>query len=444
MGIPLCNIDKINCFNQYFSSNGADQQVTFNISYNSGGTSGTKVPNILSYININISSSTPYLFPTTAYNGWCIDVNNSVNVGPTYTYGAYSILDPNILSTSSTTNPFLAKFKQCNPNITIYANNFPAILYILNTAQGYENINGFNSSDIQTAIWTLLYNSPIVTPYIGTLTTDSTASNYNDASVRYIINNAINIQNSYPDYRYIPLLFPKPIMGLVTLSQSGNCTQFLLVQIQLDQITLCCCPGATGPTGANGIAGATGPTGMTGNAGQNAAQDSSFFWSATQQAITSPTAFQMINFEQPPILPPGSSFNFVNDSENTFYSTQSGYYLITYKIDVRSGFVNGTTTAAALLTVADPSTPTAYMEVAGSASLIQAPETNHIYSISNTILYNYTTGSLLSLWVWSNNGQAGANAPTVGQPSLLTGIVPNIASIREAVASLVITRIVQT
>lgn len=78
---------------------------------------------------------------------------------------------------------------------------------------------------------------------------------------------------------------------------------------------------------------------------------------------------------------------------------------------------------------------------------MQAPETNHIYTISNTILVNYTAGLPLSLWVYASRVDLGSDGATVGEPASLTGILPSWfspTSVTEATASLVITRIVQT
>ncbi len=239
-GICYCYLEKINCFNTKFSSI-VNELLNLSVDYTEGGTSGDKIPNILSYFNININTSSPTTIPPVTYNGWCFDLYNEIYSNVNYDYNAYSILDPNIL-TPGPNNPIIQAYANCGGH-TVYVTYLPAILYITNNAQNYENINGFTSSDIQTAIWTLLYQNPITLPYSGPLFTDPTAPNYTPANVYTIINQAIAIQNEYPDPSYIPLLFPYPQMDLILLPTSANpCTQFLMLQIQLNQICLNCCP----------------------------------------------------------------------------------------------------------------------------------------------------------------------------------------------------------
>ena len=302
-----CEIDKIDCFNEKFMNQnphtscssilsgftgttgptgpidiiqigpvgsppsllglGPNEVVEFSISYTSGGTTGPKIPNIASYVNINLTYSSPTTIPVDVYNGWCLDVNNVIDVGPTYAYNAYSILDPTLLSPDPAINPFLCMFYQCD-GLTVYADYFPAILYITNKAAIYESsLYNFNSDNIQTAIWTLIYQ-PVTYPYSGPLTTNPTAPTYIPADVYTIINEAVLAQMDTPDPRYIPLMFDYPSMDLILLPTADNpCSQFLMLQIQLDQIKLCCCIGETGPTGNNGHDGETGPTGPTGSPG---------------------------------------------------------------------------------------------------------------------------------------------------------------------------------
>ena len=159
-------------------------------------------------------------------------------------------------------------FYHCN-GFTVHTDYFPAILYITNKAAIYESsLYNFNSDSIQTAIWTLIYQN-VTYPYSGPLTTNPSASTYVPADVYTIINEAVLAQMDTPDPRYIPLMFDYPCMDLILLPTADNpCQQFLILQIQLDQIKLCCCIGETGPTGNNGVDGSTGPTGPTGEPGQ--------------------------------------------------------------------------------------------------------------------------------------------------------------------------------
>jgi hypothetical protein len=251
---------------------GPNEVIEFSVNYTPGGTVGPKIPNIASYFNINLVYSSPTPIPDGVYNGWCIDIPNHIESGPPYVYNAYSILDPSLLSNDPTVNPFLGLYYQCNGTGTpVYANSFPAILYITNKAAIYEDMYGYSSNDIQTAMWTLIYNYITYSdlPYTGPFTTDPTAVPYNPANVETIINEAVTAQYDNPDPRYIPCLFAHPIMDLILLPTSDNpCSQFLLLQIQLDQLKLCCCSGETGPTGTTGPTGPTGETGPTGPTGE--------------------------------------------------------------------------------------------------------------------------------------------------------------------------------
>ena len=249
----LCCIEKVDCFNESFGSDvttGQIEEVTFNISYTSGGTDGIKTPNILSFVNINVTNSTPVNIPATTYNGWCASTLNEINIDQIYTYDAYSILDSRILSTDPTVNPLLIFFTTCEPTAIVYTNNMCAILYIINSASYYEKSLLYTSSDIQTAIWTLIFNNGTY-PYAGPLTSDPSAPNYTPSHVYDIINSSLLTVANISDCRYIPCLFDVPQMVLVIIPKNNLsvripvvpiCPQPLFLQIQLDKIKLCCCP----------------------------------------------------------------------------------------------------------------------------------------------------------------------------------------------------------
>ncbi len=178
--------------------------------------------------------------------------------------------------------------------------------------------------------------------------------------------------------------------------------------------------GATGPsegpTGATGPAGPTGPSGATGPAGQNAAISSVLLWSSTSQPklINNTTPqFEEIMFEQP-IIGPGTDWVQDPPAQNfTFSSSNSGWYLITYKFDIRAadGTANGNTMRGAAALVLDG------LQVPGSGSAAESPYgNNHQYSISNTVLVKYTAGQKLGLQWWAGvyNG--------TGNNTLLTGV----------------------
>ena len=88
--------------------------------------------------------------------------------------------------------------------------------------------------------------------------------------------------------------------------------------------------------------------------------------------------------------------NFTAIQYNTFSSTSSGWYLITYKFDIRinSGITADNCRGAAALMLDN-------LQVPGSGTAAQAPDNNHQYSISNTVLVQYAAGQKLGLQWWA-------------------------------------------
>jgi hypothetical protein len=76
------------------------------------------------------------------------------------------------------------------------------------------------------------------------------------------------------------------------------------------------------------------------------------------------------------------------------------------------------------------------IEIPGSATLVEAPESNHIYTISNTVLVNLALNDRISLLFWA--GDIGTH---IGDPSQLTGKLPNGNNVKEATASIVFTKL---
>ena len=79
------------------------------------------------------------------------------------------------------------------------------------------------------------------------------------------------------------------------------------------------------------------------------------------------------------------------------------------------------------------------IEIPGSCTLVEAPDTNHVYTISNTVLVSLSTGDKISLLFWADS-----TSIHLGDPTIVNGILPNITpntKPQEATASLVITRI---
>ncbi len=122
------------------------------------------------------------------------------------------------------------------------------------------------------------------------------------------------------------------------------------------------------------------------------------------------------------VNPPGTPFETLQYS--TFSSTNSGWYLITYKFDIRaaSGVSGGNIMRAAAALILDD------LEVPGSGSAAESPySNNHQYSVSNTILVMYTAGQKLSLQWWG--GVYNDNTLDTGVAGLSVG--PNAASSEE-------------
>jgi hypothetical protein len=134
----------------------------------------------------------------------------------------------------------------------------------------------------------------------------------------------------------------------------------------------------------------------------------------------------------------GSGWTTITDPSfnhpTAFVVPSSGFYLLTYKIDVRSGgnLIPGNNSDCATVLTRNGN------EISGSSTLVEAPETNHIYTISNSILVNLSLNDHISLLFWS--GDIGSH---IGDPSNLTGKLPNGSTPKESTASIVFTKISQ-
>jgi hypothetical protein len=213
----------------------------------------------------------------------------------------------------------------------------------------------------------------------------------------------------------------------------------------------CLCPagpqGVPGMQGVQGVPGLQGPAGIQGPTGQNAAISSIFVYSTIGQPLVGPaTEFQQVSLEQP-IIGPGTDWVALNDYE--FQGANSGWYLMTYKLDLRTNDTtsgDNHTRAAAALMLDDE-------QVIGSGSSAQAPDSIHMYSISNTVLVYYTAGQVLSMQ-WNASYYNGSNVQQTHFDGLSIGPnetgflnanfdpVAGGSTYQEATAALVITRIV--
>jgi BclB C-terminal domain-containing protein len=179
------------------------------------------------------------------------------------------------------------------------------ILYIVNQLAVFENTpNNFTYGDIQTAIWTLLFQNinAASLPYSGTLTTDPTAP-YISANVYTIINTSLQATQSINVSNYLTLitqgtmtdgalLLNYPMIagaakkssklksksshtaGTIQPTKSNGPAQIMCI---LKSLCDCCCndtagpQGPIGPSGNNGPQGPQGPIGPAGNGPQGPA-----------------------------------------------------------------------------------------------------------------------------------------------------------------------------
>ncbi len=68
--------------------------------------------------------------------------------------------------------------------------------------------------------------------------------------------------------------------------------------------------------------------------------------------------------------------------------------------------------------------------------MVEAPESNHIYTISNTVLANLNANDSLSLMFWSSDINT-----KIGDPTFIKGKLPSNTIPIEATASVVFTKI---
>jgi hypothetical protein len=198
--------------------------------------------------------------------------------------------------------------------------------------------------------------------------------------------------------------------------------------------------GRDGPPGRDGVDGKNGATGATGLPGSSAAIDSVFVWSSQQQSPKNITTFQYITFNQPLTGPTGygwvSSTASGYSAKTNFKCMKSGWYLLTYKVDVRSGAENAPTdrtdSATCLLVNG--------VDIPGSTTVVEAPADRHHYVLSNTILCQLSVNDIIQLAFWCSDMDG-----HVGDTSILGTYQPVLPGTNtvptEASASLVLSRI---
>ena len=143
-----------------------------------------------------------------------------------------------------------------------------------------------------------------------------------------------------------------------------------------------------------------------------------------------------MTFEKPLIGPVGFGWTTAIESgytqPTTFITPSTGYYLLTYKLDIRSGGSQSPSTRTNCATVLTRNG----VQINGSTTLVEAPESNHIYTISNTVLASLTVGDRISLLFWASD-----QGTRIGDPTFITGLLPNNTIPTESTASLVFTKI---
>jgi hypothetical protein len=158
-----------------------------------------------------------------------------------------------------------------------------------------------------------------------------------------------------------------------------------------------------------------------------------FCWSHIIQPNINTTYFQYIVFEQPLVCPLESGWTTAISPGYTyptiFIVPNSGYYLLTYKLDICSNTITNTQSAAVLTLNG--------IQINGSTTLVEAFETTHTCTITNTILVKLNTDDNVSLLFWSSyiGTQIGSSSTS------LTGLLPNNTTPNQATATLTITKI---
>jgi len=166
--------------------------------------------------------------------------------------------------------------------------------------------------------------------------------------------------------------------------------------------------------------------------------NSIYVWSENIQGVINTAQFQPVVFDAGSRGPAGSGFSLINggDGLTTVVNTSvSAWCLLSYKIDVRSAGGGpdpvSSTTAGTTIMLNN-------VTVSGSSTLVQAPESNHIYTVANTLLLQIPENGTIKLLWWASDTNA-----KIGEPTSLKGKLPPTyaASPAETTASMVITRI---
>jgi hypothetical protein len=188
--------------------------------------------------------------------------------------------------------------------------------------------------------------------------------------------------------------------------------------------------GSLGPTGSRGASGSLGPTGFTGPTGIPGpvpSINSIMFYSQQIQPIPNINVAQNIILE---LGGTGPGSTWVSNIDHTeFSSPVSGWREISYKVDVFAGFGSLTSSCqqAVFLTANN-------IQIPGSGTLVEDPESNHQYVVTNTIIFYYIANTPIALKILINVPGIGTSIGSTPKSNL-----GDWASFTETTANIVIT-----
>ena len=204
------------------ATNPLTNDVTFNITSPFGP--GLSINGVIPYVNIDVTTNSPLLG---SYAGWCLAYADKINVGPSY--NAY----PVNLSAPGAGTAILNYYNNSCDNTNrpaIYVDNLIGILQIFNNAATYEAVNGYIWSDIQVAIWTILFNANPQSSY----NIISDGLSYTQSNVEAIINDALDAQERYDTGNDICVaLVPNNNVGGIILINKTPCVQIMALQFPI-------------------------------------------------------------------------------------------------------------------------------------------------------------------------------------------------------------------
>jgi hypothetical protein len=146
--------------------------------------------------------------------------------------------------------------------------------------------------------------------------------------------------------------------------------------------------------------------------------------------LINPTKFQYVTFENPLVGPPSNGWTTGTEagytSPTTFIAPSTGYYKIDYKVDVNADGLNGNNVAAISTTLICNGA-----EINGSVSLGQISKDKGGFVLTASVIVSLATNDRISLLFWSNDTDA-----KIGEPALITGLLPGGAVPVETTASI--------